>query len=242
MSSGDTSIGGSLHDFPSTSWTLIRAAHGQSWREPLQRLITLYWKPAYFYIRAAGRRGVEEAKDLTQEFFARMLERRDWEKLTPERGSFRGFLKRALKNFVIDASRREKARKPETGILVFRFEECQDALPETGGEDPDGVFDREWFRTVLRESLAELERKLRASGHEEHFRVFRRYCFPEGQEGQAAGTYADVAKEFRLTETDVRKRLERCRAELRKIVLEKIRDYSGEDEDVEAEYARILKG
>lgn len=244
--SGDTSIGGGLHDFPSTSWTLIRAARGAGWREPLQRLIALYWKPAYYYIRAAGRRGVEEAKDLTQDFFARMLERRDWERLSPDRGSFRGFLKRALKNFMVDAARREKARKPQDGALVFRFEDCQDSMPEATGDDPEGAFDREWFRTVLHESLGELERRFK--GQDGHFEAFRLYCLPEKGDtalGLGAGggkTYADVARKLGVSETDVRKRLERCRAELRKIVMERIRDYAGDEKEVEAEYARVLKG
>ena len=130
---GDTSIGGSRRDFPSTSWNLIRGA-GKAQREHLERLIYLYWKPAYLYLRAAGRKSVEDAKDLTQDFFARLIERKDWERLSPERGSFRGFLKRALKNFMIDAARREQARRPGEGLFLFRFEEVRDAHPTVDPE------------------------------------------------------------------------------------------------------------
>src|SRR5579863_7125103 len=147
---GDTSIGGSRRDFPSTRWNLIR---GGTAREPLEHLIYLYWKPAYHYFRALGHKSVEDAKDLTQEFFARLVERRDWERLTPERGSFRGFLKRALKNFMIDAGRREQARRPAPGHFLFRFEEVRDAHPTV---DPDHAFDRAWVLTILRDSIQEL--------------------------------------------------------------------------------------
>ena len=149
---GDTSIGGSRRDFPSTSWNLIRGA-GKSQREHLERLIYLYWKPAYLYLRASGRKSVEDAKDLTQDFFARLIERKDWERLSPERGSFRGFLKRALKNFMIDAARREQARRPGEGLFLFRFEEVRDAHPTV---DPERAFDREWIKTVLRDSIKDL--------------------------------------------------------------------------------------
>ena len=70
--------------------------------------------------------------------------------MTPERGSFRGFLKRALKNFMIDSARREQARRPGEGLFLFRFEEVRDAHPTV---DPDHAFDREWVRTVLRDSI-----------------------------------------------------------------------------------------
>ena len=167
--SDDTSLGGSRRDFPSTSWNLIRQA-GKSHREDLERLIYLYWKPAYLYLRASGRKNVEDAKDLTQDFFTRLVERKDWERLSPERGSFRGFLKKALKNFMIDAARREQARKPAGGHFLFRFEEVRDALPTV---DPEKAFDAEWVQTVLRESIRELEARLKKEGSSNLFDVFR---------------------------------------------------------------------
>ena len=247
---GDTSIGGSRRDFPSTSWTLIRGA-GKAHREHLERLIYLYWKPAYLYLRAAGRKSVEDAKDLTQDFFARLVERKDWDRLSPDRGSFRGFLKRALKNFMIDAARREQARRPSEGLFLFRFEDVRDALPSV---DPEKAFDLEWIQTVLRESIRELEGRLKKEGSANLFDVFRLYCLPEDGsgdpsestqflKGEAGGkTYADVAATLGLRESDVRKRLARCRAVLREIVLERIRDYSDGEDDVMTEFEKIVRG
>ena len=248
--SGDTSIGGARRDFPSTCWTLLRQAGGMN-RESLERLIYLYWKPAYYYLRAAGRRSVEDAKDLTQDFFTRLVERKDWERLSPERGSFRGFLKRALKNFMIDAARREKARRPGEGLFLFRFEEVRDAHPTV---DPENAFDREWIKTVLRESIRDLEARLKKEGSSNLFDVFRLYCLPDDGSGDASAStrflkgdlegkpYADVAAQLGLRESDVRKRLARCRAVLREIVLERIRDYSSSEDEVLTEFEKIVRG
>ena len=248
--SGETSIGGARRDFPSTCWTLLRQAGGMD-RESLERLIYLYWKPAYYYLRAAGRRSVEDAKDLTQDFFTRLVERKDWERLSPEKGSFRGFLKRALKNFLIDAARREQARQPSSKFL-FKFEDCRD---EPAAPDPEGAFDREWIRTVLADSILELKERLRKEGSANLFEVFRLYCLPEEGRGdpgatsrfmdvgEAKGsTYADVAKRLGLRDSDVRKRLARCRSVLREIVLERIREYAGDDRDIREEFETIVKG
>ena len=224
---GETSIGGSRRDFPSTSWSLIRGA-GKAHREHLERLIYLYRKPAYLYLRACGHKSVEDAKDLTQDFFARLLERKDWEKLSPDRGSFRGFLKRALKNFMIDAARREQARRPPGGLFLFRFEEVRDAHPTV---DPENAFDAEWIQTVLQDSIRDLEKRLKAEGSSK---------FILG--GAAGKTYAEVAAKLKLRESDVRKRLARCRALLREIVLERIRDYSATEDEAMTEFEKIVRG
>jgi RNA polymerase sigma-70 factor (ECF subfamily) len=246
----DTSIGGSRRDFPSTSWNLIRGA-GKAHREHLERLIYLYWKPAYLYLRACGHKSVEDAKDLTQDFFARLVERKDWERLSPDRGSFRGFLKRALKNFMIDAARRERARRPAGGLFLFRFEEVRDAHPTV---DPENAFDREWIQTVLQESIRDLEARLQKEGSANLFEVFRLYCLPEDGSGGssetskfilggAAGrTYSEVAAKLGLRESDVRKRLARCRALLRDIVLERIREYSATEDEAMTEFEKIVRG
>lgn len=247
---GDTSIGGSRRDFPSTSWNLIRGA-GKAQREHLERLIYLYWKPAYLYLRACGHKSVEDAKDLTQDFFARLVERKDWEKLSPDRGSFRGFLKRSLKNFMIDAARREQARRPAGGLFLFRFEEVRDAHPTV---DPENAFDREWVQTVLRESIRDLEIRLKKEGSSNLFDVFRLYCLSEDgsgdasettkfiMSGDAGKTYAEVAAQLGLRESDVRKRLARCRALLREIVLDRVRDYSASEDEATAEFEKLIRG
>src|SRR5262249_49092245 len=144
-----------------------------------------------------------------------------------------------------------QARRPQGGLFLFRFEEVRDALPAV---DPEGAFDREWIQTVLRESIRELEIRLKKEGSANLFEVFRLYCLPEdgsadGSEttqfilGEAAGkTYADVASKLGLRESDVRKRLARCRAILREIVLDRIRDYSASEDEAMTEFEKLVRG
>jgi hypothetical protein len=112
-----------------------------------------------------------------------------------------------------------------------------------------------WFRTVLRDSIRELEDRIHKDGYANVFELFRLYCLPEdgkGDPGESSrliggldskdSTYADVAKKLGLRESDVRKRLSRCRSLLREIVLERIRQYAGDDRDIREEFEAILKG
>lgn len=235
MAHRETSLGGRAGDFPSTAWSMIVAAadaHNPSCREQLERLIRAYWRPAYGYLRACGG-GVEDAKDLTQEFFTRLLEREDVRRLSPDRGSFRGFLKRALKNFLIDASRREKARRPADARLI-RFEDYPDMDWDSGkGEDGDSAFEREWRRTVMGAAIEDLRGRVKPAD----FEAFRSYCLNEGSDV----TYSDLAKKLGVSEIDVRKGLERCRRELRELVRVRIRDYVHDERDVETEYREIVR-
>ena len=95
MSQQNTSIGGAGQYFPDTCWSKILAAadpEDPGCQTFLAGLLEQYWKPIYAYLRGVGRLGPEEAKDLTQSFIARFLEKRHVERLNPELGNFRSFL------------------------------------------------------------------------------------------------------------------------------------------------------
>jgi RNA polymerase sigma-70 factor (ECF subfamily) len=221
-------MGGPARPFPSTAWSLILATQ-KGHRQPLEALIHQYWKPAYCFLRACGVASVEDAKDLTQEFFARLLEKDQFDRLDPARGTFRAFLMRALKNFAIDARRRQRARGP-----VFALEECRDADRRLRGGDPDEAFRTEWIRSVLQSALDELGRRLQ----DRIFEVFRSYCLSD----EIAETYAQLGARLGMSESDVRNRISKCRRLLREIIREKVREYVRDDGEVEAEFREIVKG
>ena len=195
--------------FPSTLWSMVLHAGGEeraAQSKSLESLLEMYWKPVYCYMKAIRRKGSEDAKDLTQGFFTRLLEKKTLGNLSPEKGTFRGFLKEAIRNFLIDAHRFESARHPRKGVFLA-IEEFRDSekSPQEGN-DPQAIFDQEWDQAVLENSLEELKRQM---SHDETFSVFELYCLPDkSKEGKR--TYADVAKEMGLSEVAIRKRLARC--------------------------------
>ncbi len=235
----DTSIGGENRRFPSTMWSLVlHAGNAQSpaHRNDLETLVGLYWKPVYCYMKAIRRMGSEDAKDLAQGFFSRLLEKGSLEQLRPEKGTFRGFLKEAIRNFLVDAHRHNAARRPREGVFL-QLEEYRDTEQEGGkNEDPPTIFDREWDNTLLENALATLETRTKDG---ETFAAFRLYCLP-GKSSQEKMTYADIARQMELTEASVRKKLARCRNDLREIMKEKIRDYAYDDQQAEEEYLRLV--
>lgn len=206
-------------EFPETRWSQLLELRDPShprYAEHLERLAKQYWAPVFHYAQALNR---DDAEDLTQQFFAMLLARRDLEKLAPERGSFRGFLKTALRNFVTSAARSASIRATVP-------------LPETADlRSPEQAFDREWARGVLAEAVA----RLRRSADPVAFEIFREYCLEE-----SGASYADLARRHKVSEDDVRNRLRESRQRLRDLLEDLLRDYLLPGQDVDAELRFIL--
>src|SRR5262245_12395514 len=148
--------------FPETQWSrllALRDQDGAKRRELLESLAQRYWAPVYHYIRALRRVSADDARDHTQEFFAVMLSGGRLDRLSPERGSFRAFLKTALRNFLTDADRAARARSP-----TFPFHEAEAAWQRRPEDSPDRAFDRAWGWTVLSEAVEILLAELRDEG------------------------------------------------------------------------------
>ncbi len=217
-------------EFPETRWSqlleLRDPAHPR-YAEQLDRLARDYWRPVYHYVRALRPREAAEAEDLTQQFFATLLGRGDLERLSPERGSFRGFLKTALRNFVSSAGRAAGARERR-----FPTEEAE---WRESGLAPEDAFDREWARGVLVEGVSGLRRELEEAGKGELFGLFRDVCL-----GDDEVSYEAAARARGISADDVRNRLRELRQRLREILRARLRDYLSPGEDLEAELRFIL--
>jgi len=161
-----------------------------------------------------------------QQFFAMLLSRRDLEKLSPERGSFRGFLKTAFKHFLA-SSERAAAVRPR----AFRFGDAEAVWATSGGRDPEAAFDREWARGVLLEAVGQLRGEVDADRYE----LFRDLCL-----GDDAVSYEAAARARGWSADDVRNRLREIRARLREILREQLRDTLGPGGDVESELRAVL--
>ncbi len=242
----DTSLGGPARSFPTTAWSDVLAA-GDAGRpdraERLGLLLALYWKPVYVYIRAAWRKPVEDAKDLTQAFFARLLETDTIARARADRGSFRAYLKAALKHFLINAGRAEAVRRPATRLVSLDAnpEEFVRLGPAAPDETPERAYDRQWFRCVVDAALEALRDRLAREGKSVYFDVFSAYVLaPEAAPASGDPGYRDVAARLGLRESDVRNHLAACRRELRAILADRIREYSDTEADVQDELRLLM--
>jgi RNA polymerase sigma factor (sigma-70 family) len=221
------------HEFPETQWSqLLALGDPDHPRRPelLEKLIAGYWRPTYLYVRAIRRVSAEDAEDLTQQFFTMLLARRDLEKLSPERGSFRGFLKTALRHFLASAGRAERARP-----ALFPYAEAEAAWQSHPDLPPDEAFDRAWARTVLLDAVERLKRELLSSGRVRPFEIFEAYCLKDEKV-----TYQALAQRFGVSEDEIRNRLREVRLRLREILRRLVREYLGPDENIDQELAFIL--
>ncbi len=251
--------------FPSTIWSQVLAAGDLASPERqagLSELLDRYWKPVYVYVRTAWRASSHDARDLTQAFFAHLLEKGYLERLRPEKGSFRGYLKRALKHFLIDASRRDRARRPAGGRVVSLDAAADlDALgPAAPDEDPADAFDRQWVRTLLDDAVQELRAELEGSGKAAHFACFAARCLEPNvpvpgeassrRDGEASPSsdpsrppsYQELAERHGIKVNDVKNWLRSCRKSLRRILEARILDYVTSPEELEAELLAVLAG
>jgi len=244
----DVPFDGKGRQFPDTHWSQLLELGdpaNPNYVENLDRLIHQYWMPVYHYVRSLRPVAVPEAEDLTQQFFTMLLDRGSLAKLAPERGSFRGFLKTALKYFLIDQDRSALAHAPRDGARFFPFEQAeaawQDARKGAPQPGPDDAFDREWARGVLLEAVSALKQALGAEGKETYFRLFAD-VWEERAPGDAdrKGSYVELARKYSITENDVGNYLRVVRQRLRAILHDIVTGYLGPGENVEDEVRFIL--
>lgn len=230
MAEHDTTIPGPP-DFPSTAWSRLIQRPDE---ESAEFLASHYWKPAYLYVRRKWRKSNEDAKDLTQAFFAEALRSGFLSKADPDRGSFRRFLKASLENFLRKQHRDAKAEKRGGGKLPVRLEDVGEAEELVSREgDPDSLFDREWLEAMFERCLPRLRETYAKDGKAAYFEIFRRYELERPVEG--GPTYDELAREFGISPSDVRNWLHHARTRWRRIVLDEMRETCAGPEDLEAE-------
>lgn len=164
MSSHDTALGGPRGSFYTTRWTLFR-------ERDFDAIVRLYWRPVYLHARRRGL-PIEDAKDLTQEFFARFIEKDYAAQADRTRGRFRSFLRAAIDHFLSDAGDRARAQKRGGGkVFALDIREAEPLLSTEGS--PELHFDRQWARTLLDDALRELAGEYAARGQQQKFEMLR---------------------------------------------------------------------
>ena len=243
----DTDMGGRERRFPATRHSIVEAARSgdpEQRRHAFERVVQAYWKPVYAYLRLRWRASAEDAKDLTQGFFARAFEKRFFDAFDPARARFRTFLRTCLDAYAANeqaASRRLK-RGGGVAVLSFDFATAERDLPPmslAAGEDPDAVFHREWVRAVCAEAVEDLRRRCRASGREQALAVFER-CDLSDLADADRPSYAALAAEFGLPPTQVTNLLASARREFRAAMLQTLRARTASEEEFADEALRLL--
>src|SRR5439155_26185579 len=239
-------IGGQDHAFPPTSWTLIRnAAEPDSTGSKLRlgSLLEAYWKPVYHYIRIHWRKSNEDAKDLTQGFFALLLEGSELSRAARQHGTFRSYLKAMLSHFLVDEHRRGEALKRGGSARRIPFDpsELEPLVADPEETSPEAAFDREWIATLMAQGVKDLESALRAEGREVYFQVFQLYYLgcpdppptqgPTLLTGANGSSHDSLAEKLELKPYDINNYLIYARRKLRLLLKERISSYSATDQD-----------
>ena len=188
-------------EFTATRWTQILLAANQGGarasREALEHLCSRYWPAIYGYLRRQGKPAAD-AEDLTQGFFAHLLEENALARARPAKGRFRNFLLGALRRFLVDEGRRSGARKRgrDLVVLALDFAEVEQSyLEETDpGLTAEETYDRRWAATVLETAFADLQAEFHEAGQSPRFEELKRFLSEEGSDAD----YQAIAKRLGL--------------------------------------------
>jgi RNA polymerase sigma-70 factor (ECF subfamily) len=240
-----TGIGGSAQNgavaFATTHWSVVLTAQGRSPAadEALEKLCRTYWWPLYGFVRRNGY-GPEEAQDLTQGFFALLLERHDFDVVRQEKGRLRSYLLVSLKNFLAKARRRELAVKRGEGRGLVPLDEL--LARERADLEPadtltaDRIFERRWALTLLEQVLTRLESEYRSAGNAKLFDCLKEFLSDEPDRR----SQAQAAVELGMTENAFKQAFHRLRQRYRQLLRDEIAQTVAVPGDVEEELRHFI--
>jgi len=228
--------------FATTRWSIVLAAGKSSAPRQKQALETLcqsYWYPLYAYLR---RRGCEshEAEDLTQAFFARMLEKKDLQTADPKCGKFRSFLLVRLKYFLSDERDRAQAKKRGGGRKILSLNagdaEGHYNLEPATQLSPEMLFEKAWALTVLERTMGRLEAEMTKKNRKRLFVHLKVYLTTD----KDAIPYQNMATELSMTEGSVRIAVHRLRRQYRKLLRDEIAQTVGDEDQIDEEMGSLF--
>ncbi|MGA2175764.1 MAG: sigma-70 family RNA polymerase sigma factor [Verrucomicrobiota bacterium] len=241
-----TNAGGDI--FATTRWTVVLAA-GRSGSPQadvaLEELCRTYWYPLYAYVRRQGH-SREDAEDLTQAFFARLLEKNYLEGLSSEAGKFRAFLLVALKRFLANEWDRAHRQKRGGGALPLSLDwqeaDTRYQINPADNLSPDKLYDRAWALTMLERVITRLRDESRAAGKAKLFEQLKTFLMA----GKSDIPCAQAAAALELTEGAVRVSIHRLRRRYRELLREEIAqtlsDPAQADEEMQALFSAFAVG
>jgi RNA polymerase sigma-70 factor (ECF subfamily) len=230
------------NSFATTHWSLVLAAGKGASADAQQALTALcqsYWYPLYAFVRRQGHQP-DDAQDLTQEFFARLLEKHYLQSADPERGRFRSFLLTAFKRFLSKEHDRERTKRRGGGrnLLPLDFEarERQYSQEPAHESTAEKIYEQRWALTLLDRVFARLRDEFDQTSKQKDFNCLKVYLTGE------AGTpsYQDVAAKLAMTEGAVKVAVHRLRRRYRDLVREEIAQTVAGPEEVDEELRHLF--
>jgi RNA polymerase sigma-70 factor (ECF subfamily) len=239
--------------FAATHWSVIVAA-GKTQADPeiaraaLAQLCKTYWPPLYTYLRGHGY-SVRDAQDLTQDFFAFLIERKIYTRTDRQKGKFRSFLLASLKNFLSHAREREQTLKRGGGREFIPLDEgrtkeaeslfqthssssSSNALPD------DRLFERTWAETLIATALGRLAAAYKAEGKENLFERFQPFLVVGAD---PLPTCSELAASLTVAESTVRSHVTRLRARYREMLRAEVRRTVDTEAEVDEELHELLR-
>ena len=240
-----TGVGGSAQHgavaFTTTHWSVVLQAQGESpaAKAALEKLCRTYWKPLYAFVRRQGV-GPEEAEDLTQGFFALLLERRDLDAVRKEKGRLRSYLLTSLKHFLASEQRRAMAAKRGKGQQLVRLEELSaNERVEMEVASPlsaDQLYERRWALTLMEQVLKRLRDEYRTAGNASLFDSLKQLLPDE----PGAPSRAEIAARLGMTENAIRQAFHRFRHRYQELLREEIAHTVAIASDIEDELRYLI--
>ncbi len=229
-------------EFATTHWSLVVAAKPDSAsqtraRRALEELCNAYWYPLYAFVRNRGYSS-NDAQDLTQSFFARIIETGGFVSANPERGRFRSYLLGAMKHFLANEWHRAQTQKRGGGVTFLELDaldpEARYALEPAQPTDPDAGFDREWAQESIARAMEKLRAESEARGKGQLF---------EALQGSLTGdepARSETAARLGMTEGAVKVAVHRLRQRYRELLRAEIAETVADPSDIDDEMRHLV--
>ena len=229
--------------FATTHWSLVGAAKGDEAsqtraREALEELCRAYWYPLYAFVRSRGY-SVVDAQDLTQAFFARIIETGGFASADPERGRFRSYLLGAMKHFLANEWHRAQTQKRGGQVQLLEWDaldpEARYAEASEQSDNPELLFDREWALETTAGALQELRDEMAKAGKSEQFDALKGTLG-----GQDELPRDQIAARLGMSEGAVKVAVHRLRQRYGKLLRAAIAETVSNEEDLDDEMRYLV--
>jgi RNA polymerase sigma factor (sigma-70 family) len=241
-----TDVGSSAREggvaFTTTNWSVVLEAQGQSAaaQEALEKLCRTYWRPVYSFIRREGT-GREEAEDLTQSFFALLLERRNFDAVRKEKGRLRSYLLTSLKHFLVSQHRRAVTAKRGKGERPIPLEELaaigRAEIEPADHLSADRIYERRWALTLMEQVLRRLKDEYCTAGNIALFDSLKQLLPDE----LGAPSRAEIALQLGMTDNALRQAFHRFRHRYQVLLREEIGHTVAVASDLEDELRHLIR-